>query len=522
MCNLEGPARALIISGNADDAISRAEAAVELAPALPAVHAALAAARLRAGDVRGALSGVLAAIAAIPGHLEARAWALAAVSAATGKAAFLWALAFSLLGAIASLPHLLHGLGSTRLGWRGPVSLAALAAAVLALGWLAGPLGALIGLAGVAAAHGGAVKRAAVAVTAALAVFVLFASSEREALGRVALSADAVALAAHRVEAGLATPADLGVVLRAASRDPLAARAAALREKRGGDLLSARDYFAHALREFEDAEIHNNAANVDFKLGDMTRAIGHYEKSVRLAPAPVAYFNLAQAYGRAVRLDEQDRALTSAQAIDAQVIARFTDLATSAERPFVADIPISVDAVLARTADTGAPAQLARALRARVAYGFAGDSLSAALALLGVVLALGIAGGTALGRSAGPRDFYADLARTLRAGVGDSSQRVAQLTRLKRQRARNDAVLTALAFVVPGAAGFRFGRPLCAWLATLAFALGITGLGAVAAAPADPLAVGALPGLVVPVVLGFAVVLYAASTAAAFLMKAED
>ncbi|MBM4384241.1 MAG: hypothetical protein FJ091_12865 [Deltaproteobacteria bacterium] len=519
---LEGPARGLVFSGSTEDAVERALDAVALAPALPAAHAALASAHLGAGDPRAAVSAILTALAAIPGHLEARAWMDAAAFGAGARLAFLWALGFSLLGAIASLPHLLHGLGSTRVAWDGPVSLAALAAGVLALGWVAGPLGALVGLAGVAAAHGGLVKRSTVALTAALAVFAIFHASEREALGRVALSADPVAVAAHRLEAGLGTPADLGLVLQAAPRDPFALRAVALHQKRSGDLLVARDYFARALKQRDLGDVRNNAANVAFRLGDMPGAIAHYEQAVKLTPAPVAYFNLAQAYGRAVRLDDQDRALSIAQGIDAEVVARLTDLATNGDRPFVADIPVSVEAVFARTADTGAPARLARALRARVVRGFAADSLAGALGLLGVVLALGIAGGVALERTAGPRDFYADLARTLRSGVGDSSQRVAQLARLKRQRARSEALLTALAFVVPGAAGFRFGRPLLAWLATFAFALAVAALGAIAAAPADPLAVGALPGLLVRALLVVAAVLYAVSTAAAFLLKVED
>lgn len=520
--DLEGPALSLMMVGSEEDAVERAKAAVELAPGLPAAHAALAAAQLGAGDSRAALSATIGAFAALPRHLEARAWAEAASFAAAAQAAFVWAFVFCVLGSIASLPQLLHGLGATRLGWSGPVSLAALTTPVLAIGWLAGPAGALIGLAGTAAAHGGLAKRGAVALTAALAICTLHLASEREALGRLALSADPVAVAAHRVEAGLGTPADLGLALREAPRDPLALRAVALHAKRSGDLFAARDYFARALREGDAGAVRNNAANVAFKQGDMAGAIAQYEKAVKLAPAPVAYFNLAQAYGRAVRLDDQDRALTFAQAIDAQVIARLTDLATTSDRPFVVDIPISVETVLARASATGQPAQLARALRARLARGSVADSLTGALALLGVALALGIAGGSALERAAGPRDFYADLARTLRSGVGDSAQRVAQLTRLKRQRARSDALLTAFALVVPGAAGFRFGRPALAWIATFAFALGVAAFGADAAAPADPLAVGALPGLVVNALLAVAVALYAAATLAAFVLKAED
>ena len=104
--SLEGPAWGLLNAAEEEGELERAEAAVELAPALPAAHGALAAAQLAAGDSRAALSAVIAGLGAIPGHLEARAWTDAAAFGAAARASFLWALAFCLIGAIASLPHL--------------------------------------------------------------------------------------------------------------------------------------------------------------------------------------------------------------------------------------------------------------------------------------------------------------------------------------------------------------------------------------------------------------------------------
>jgi tetratricopeptide (TPR) repeat protein len=520
--SLEGPARALLPPPGAPDAIALAEAARELAPALPAAHAAVASARFAGGDPRGAIAALREAVAAVPEHLEARAWWEAAGAEAAMRAAFLWALVFLGIGAVASLPQLLHGLAATRLRWSGPAALAGLGAVALGLGVAEGPAGVLLGLAAIAVVHGTTTKRAAVATVAVLAAIALHAGSERAALGRLALAADPVAVAAHRLEAGLATPADFGIALAAAEQDALAARAVALATKRAGELQHAHDYFARALRGSQDATLHNNAANVEFALGETKPAIALYENATRLEPSSVAYFNLSQAYGRAIRLDEQDRALSAAQALDPLAIARLTEHAASGERAFVTDIAIGADEVFARAEASGAPARLAAALRARFAPGWLGKSLAVALGALAATLAAAVAFGSWLERLAGPRDFYADLARTLRSGVGDSALRVAQLNRLRRRRARNDQVLTLLAVLVPGAAGYRFGRPLLALAASLGFACFAAALGFAERAPADPLAVGELARLAMHALLATAGALYAIATVSAFALRGED
>jgi hypothetical protein len=161
-------------------------------------------------------------------------------------------------------------------------------------------------------------------------------------------------------------------------------------------------------------------------------------------------------------------------------------------------------------------------MRAVWAPGWLGSSLATALALALAVLAIASAAGGALERAAGPRDFYADLARTLRAGVGDSAQRVAQLTKLRKQRARTDRVLTLIALVVPGAAGFRFGRPLFALLASLGFACAVALAAAASLAPPDPLAVGALPELVGRLAAIGCALVYGVATVLAFALRVEE
>jgi hypothetical protein len=110
----------------------------------------------------------------------------------------------------------------------------------------------------------------------------------------------------------------------------------------------------------------------------------------------------------------------------------------------------------------------------------------------------------------------------LRAGVGDSAQRVAQLTRLRTRRARSERLLTLVALVVPGAAGFRFGRPLAALIASAACSAALAVVYALASAPPDPLAVGVLADLLAQLAVATCALVYAVSTAAAFALRVED
>jgi len=518
---LEGPARALLFSSEAPSARERAMLAIQLAPGLPASHASLARVALEAGDLPAAWNALRAALDATPAHLEARAWASAVASEAAVHTGFVLAALFALLGAAAAIPSLTYGLGASRLALAGPGALAAIGAAVMALALLEGPAGAVLGLGAVAVASGSATKRLGVAAALGAGLLALHGGFDRLAEGKLLLAADPVATSVHRIEAGLATPADVGTALRAASSEAAAARAIALYTKRAGDREAAAQYFARVLAQRPGADVLNNAASVAFARGDVVGAISLFEQATQLEPTATGYFNLSQAYGRAIRLDAQDRALASAQALDPVVVERLTSGAVT-EEIFVSDQPFSVDAVAARAWATGAPAQLAALLRERWAPGMLGTSLGAAALLALLVLGAAAVGGTALERRVGPRDFYADLARTLHSAAGDSAVRVAQLTRLRTRRARTERMLSAVALVVPGAAGFRFGRPLAALLATLAFAAGVAIAAALATAPPDPMSVGALPGLLAQLSVGACVLVYAASTLAAFALRAEE
>ena len=518
---LDGPARALLLAAEYGDALERAQQAVILAPGLPAAQASLAEAKLRHGDLPAAVHALAAAVEAVATHLDARAWMSVTANEAATRAAFGWALLFLFLGAAAALPDLTYGLGATRLKLSSPAALAASGSVVMGLALLEGPAGAVLGLAALSVANGSMLKRASSVVAVGVGLVALHAGVERAAVGRMLLVADPVAVAAHRIEAGIPTPLDLGIALRAAPSDSVAAHAIALHAKRAGDREASAQYFARLIASRPEPAVLNNAANVEYTRGNVPGAIALYERAAESEPSAIVYLNLSQAYGQAIRLDDQDRALARAQSLDARTVDRLTGHMTGNEA-FVTDASFSAGAVVARVEATRAPAKLAAATRERIAPGWLGSRIEAAAVFALIVLAAATAAGVKLGRAAGPRDFYADLARTLRSGVGDSAQRVAQLSKLRKQRARADRLLTVVALVVPGAAGLRFGRPLAALIASAAFVIGLAATSALRFAPPDPMAVGPLPGLLANAVGFTCALVYLASTAAAFALRVEE
>jgi Tfp pilus assembly protein PilF len=393
---------------------------------------------------------------------------------------------------------------------------------VLAAAWFEGAAGVTLACAALAVASGSPAKRALAAGVALLGLFALHPLLERAARAELALSADPVATAAYQVEQGLATPAELGRLFSVAESDPLAARALALYIKRTGDLPAAADYFARLIDQGADGEVLNNAGNVELKRGHSSEAIELYLRAESKTASPVVLFNLSQAYGAAIRLDDQDRALERAQAGGQRVVAQLGEFFSHTGDLRVADAPLSAERVAARAALSPESAVLAQAWRARLAPGWIGGGPLAAGLVCAGVLALGAVAGTAANRIAGPHDFYADIARMLRSGVGDSAQRVAQLTRLRRQHARVQWLLTAIALLVPGAAGLRWRQPFFALLGAACFSGALALAHVQAHALPDPLALGDLRELLAQATYAVLAGLYALSLGLAFWLRAEE
>ena len=261
----------------------------------------------------------------------------------------------------------------------------------------------------------------------------------------------------------------------------------------------------------------NNAANVRLALDRTEEAIELYEAATHRGTSVVVLFNLSQAYGRIVQLDQQDLALAEAQLIDPVGVAALTDLHGSSPRTLVADLPVEVGMVRARLKDPAAARQAASALRRRFAPGRMGTSpahsaVGVALAvLLGSGFALALRGVTG-GREGG--GLHAGVARLLKGTeAADPFLRMVRLAALRERQARIDKIKFALSVLVPGAAGVLSRQPILGLLGSMLFASALASWWAREGVVVDPLAVGAGASLLFGAVAVASAVAYAAVVA---------
>jgi tetratricopeptide (TPR) repeat protein len=362
-----------------------------------------------------------------------------------------------------------------------------------------------------------------VLAAAGLVVAGLHPLADAAARARSAVLADPVVLAASAAEVGLPTADELARVARRAADDPLAARAMALRDKRAGRLVEAREAYARLLAAApSEGRLYNNAANVALALDHQEEAIALYEKAVARDPGPAILFNLSQAYGRAVRLDAQDLALAQAQELDPEAVAELTNLFSAYSPLAVVDLPVRVETVAPRLAAPLAAHRLAIDFRRRVAPAGATRSLEQTAALFGLAALAGVLLGLVLGRVAGDvsdDDHYADIARLLQRRGTDPGERMRRLDALRARQARVRRLQLVLAFVLPGAAGLLARRAALAWLGCVCFAGAATLWLLRDGVVPDPLAVGPLPVLVGGAALAALALVYVAALAMALSLR---
>ena len=520
--NLDGPARALLLEPAFGSKLERAELAVELAPELPAAHAALASARLDHWQIGGALAALRAALEAAHAHLEARLWLDANVDAVLFAAALGAALGFLTLAAIVAFPRFARDL--ERLREIPSPSAAALAAAIVLLPAALGEglAGLALGLLCFALVNGSAWRRLSTLAAGLLLVAALFPLLERRTESYAALALDPTVRAAWTTERGTPAAADLARVTRAADQDPLAGRAFALRLARQGELAEAARRFDALRLEDGSVELLANSAAVSLLRGDVDHAIALYEEAVGGSSSAALRFDLAQAYGRAIRFDAQDLALAEAQALDRDVLVALNRRYNGQSGALVAYLPLTADGALTRLRDPEATRFLAEALRRGFAPGALGKSRADALVLLWLAAAAGLMLGTLLARWVGPeQDLYSDIAHLLKAQGGDSVARMAQLEELRARQRRIESLQRLAAWLVPGAAGMVAGQPLLALLSASVFATSAALLLHRHGIVPDPLALGALPGALVGVLVCVLGVVYLALLGLSLSLRAR-
>jgi len=525
--NLEAPARALLLDESLGTRLERAEAAVRLAPDLPAARIALGQALWsEEWDLVGALEQIWQAARASDRHLEASLWLRATISHALVTACLIGGLLFLFVAGgslVAAAARLLGEL---------PVALPLVSRAALVAGLLLIPAVLGEGLFGVALAFaalgfwpGNFWQRAAVAIALAVSLAGLHPLADRAGEELVAFGSDPVAESVFAVEHAQPSRLDIDRLERAAAGDPLVAGALALHTKRAGDLVGAEHRFTSLIDQSASPSprLLNNAANVRLALDRAEEAVELYEEANRTSHLVVVLFNLSQAYGRLVQLNRQDLALAEAQVIDPASLVVLTDLYGTSRRALVADLPVATESIRLRLGDPAAARQAATALRRRFAPGWLGQSLvhSAVGVALVVLLALGVALALRRLTDAGEGgDRHARTARSPTGGeAGDPFVSMVRLAALRERQARIDKIKLLLSVIVPGAAGVVSRRPILGLLGSMLFASTLASWWARDGVGADPLAVGAGASLLFGAVAVASAIAYAAVIAVTIALR---
>jgi hypothetical protein len=346
-----------------------------------------------------------------------------------------------------------------------------------------------------------------------------------------ALPDDPVAQAALSVAHGIPTPVELERLSALAGRDALAARGLAIHERRIGDLARADAIYQQLIASgANDVSVQNNAADVQLALGNTERAIELYGLAAR-GESPIVLINLAQAYGRAFRVEELNQTIERAQRAGGDLVARLTALQGGSAGSFVADLPPASALFWSRALASQTGDDLAQEFRDRFATGRLGREPRTFVVVVAALVIAGALFGVRLSPSRTcPRCRERICRRCHPHGASgevcegchtlffapektDRVLRAARVNELRARERRTGRLHTALSLVVPGAAGLIADRPVRSWLGAFCFALAIAAVlwrdGVVpdpgvagAVAPVVFLAAASLAGLVYVIAVG--------------------
>jgi tetratricopeptide (TPR) repeat protein len=509
--NLDAAARALFASGGAP--LDRAEAAVRLAPDLPAGHMELARALWLHGDSPlGAIRTAASALGAFPRHPEGALWLagslLMVLAAGLVAGGMLCIAVLSLMAA----PHAAHDLGDLFSRSMPAFARTALLAGALLLAAIQGEgvLGLVLALLVVGAVYGSSAQRAVLGLAAVALLLGAFPVARLAGATLEALPADPVAQAVLSTSRGLPLRADVARLEAADGSDLMAKEALARLARRSGNLGRADALYQELLAfRAEDLVILNNAANVRLQLGHMEAALQLYRRALGVAQSPIVLFNLSQAHGQAFQVDDLTRMLEMAQAADGELVADLTRLQGAQPEGFVVDLPVSNAALWRRVLDPRRGAGLAAEFRAPFAPGRLGsDPLVAGGVCLGTMLLGGMLGrrfrhsrwctrcGCRVCTRCQPEISGGDLCGAcrrlfLQPGKTDRGLRLARIETLREREALMDRLAWLASVAVPGVAGALARRPLRSLLGTVCFATAVSALVWRWGVVPDPLTAGA-------------------------------
>lgn len=496
--SLDPAARALLASG-AGSLEDRAEAAVHLAPDLPAARMARAEALWRRGDAPfAALREALAAFSAFSRNLEAGLWLAASGLALVALGLVAGGLVCVVSAGAIAAPHAAHDLGDALGGDAPAFARMALVASLVGVPGLLGEglLGLALGILALGALYGTRRERVALAAAAAAIWVGLYPAAETAGRCLEALARDPVAAAALAADRGSVSAVELARLRAAAeagvtSRDPLAERVLAKLARRHGRLGEADGRYQRLLdTAAADAALVNDAANVRLRLGHLDSAVVLYRRSIDTRAEPAVLFNLSQANARSFEVEALTRSLEQAQALDSDLVAELTSVqGVSSAGDFVVDLPVPARLLWERLARASDGRAFAAELRQPLAPGRLGAEPTLALLALAAPVLLGSLAGARFrhsrwcsrcGRRTCPRCDGAERDAEICGGCHrlffqpDQTQRelrVARVAALEERRRRVDRTTAIVSLLVPGAAGFAAGRPIRALAACVAFTI---------------------------------------------------
>ena len=527
--NVDGAARALLATPGV--ALDRAEAAVSLAPDLPAAHMEWARASWLAGESPlAAIRSLGAALLAFTRHPEAALWFGGSLLSLLAAALIGGGMVFIGIAALFALPHATHdfGDGVTRSmpAFGRAALLATLLFVPLALG--EGLIGLGASMLAVAALYGARRQRFALGVAIVAIVLGAFPVAELAGRSLAALPGDPVARAALATSRGLVSAEDAARLAAAPEDDLLAQQGLARMERRLGHLGRADAIYQRLLEERpEDLVLLTNAGNLRLHLGHMESAFDLYQRALEVEDSAVVLFNLSQAYGRDFQVENLTQALELAQARDGTLVAELTRLQGTQPEGFVVDLPLSTREVLTRAFLGADGSRWAAEFRAPIAPGWMGTTPLAAAAPLLVALVLGVGGGVKLkasqwcvrcGGRVCPRCHESEARGNVcgpcnklfnQPELTDRDLRVARIDALRERGARMEKLGAGIAVFVPGVAGILGRRPLLGFLGAVFFCIALGAvLGREGAVP-DPLVAGSAASLAFGCVAALAGIAYA-------------
>jgi tetratricopeptide (TPR) repeat protein len=388
--------------------------------------------------------------------------------------------------------------------------------------------------------QGSRAQQIALAGAALLFVVAIHPVAQRAGTQLAAIGADPIVAATVAAESGALDPVDAARLVRAApdpatqpaaqSDDPLAIYALAQWARRSGEFVEADARFEALLaRDGSDPHALASAASAKIASGDPKAAVELYRRAIATDESALLWFNLSQAHGRAIDVEQHARALAAAQSLDAAAVSELTARLARSRDAYVAELPLPQQRLRKRlTADDASLA--ATSLRRPLAPGLLGRSVWIAALAFAAAGALGVAlgrrfeasttchdCGTRLCRGCGTaRDALRNgavaeprcescVARRIeaRAGAGWGS-------RSKATRARLNRVADTLGWLLPGLVGRSSRRPALGLCAALCAAGAVAfGLGAGAVVP-DPASVGVAGAIVFGGLTAFCVMSYLA------------